>query len=230
MSMRSSSSMCRRRPTARRSTGLVRARPGGPARRRPLGGPTSSCRRRRRRRGRGRTRRGTRRGRGRVASRRSERSSSTLAGQRDGIASRRLRRTISVAFCVELHVAAGGQERELQLHGPLDVSAGAAEQRPVAAVEAELLAVGADEVEHGAERLARCLAQAAAELLEEQRRALGRAQHEHGVDGGDVDALVEQVDGEHDPHARRRPDPAGRPRARPAGCRPRRRPRRCRGG
>ena len=85
------------------------------------------------------------------------------------------------------------------LHGALDVAAGAAEQGAVAAVEAELLAVGADEVEHGAERLAGGLAQPAAELLEEQRRALGRAQHQHGVDGGDVDALVEQVDGEHDP-------------------------------
>ena len=44
-------------------------------------------------------------------------------------------------------------------------------------------------------------AQPAAELLEEQRRALGRAEHQHGVDGGDVDAFVEQVDGEDDPHA-----------------------------
>ena len=56
---------------------------------------------------------------------------------------------------VELHVAAGGQEREPLLHGSLDVPAGAAEQGPVAAVEAELPAVGADEVEDRAERLAR---------------------------------------------------------------------------
>ena len=83
------------------------------------------------------------------------------------------------------------------LHGPLDVSARAAEQRAVAAVEPELLAVRADEVEHGAERLALRLAQPAAELLEEQRRALGRAQHQHRVDVGHVDALVEQVDREH---------------------------------
>ena len=40
------------------------------------------------------------------------------------------------------------------LHGPFDVAAGAAEQGPVAAVEAELLAVRADEVQHRAERLA----------------------------------------------------------------------------
>ncbi len=43
--------------------------------------------------------------------------------------------------------------------------------------------------------------QAAAELLEEQRRALGRAQHEHGVDRGHVDTFVEQVDGEHGPYS-----------------------------
>ncbi len=47
------------------------------------------------------------------------------------------------------------------------------------------------------------LAQASAELLEEQRRALGRAQHEHGVDVGDVNAFVEQVDGEHGLHVAR---------------------------
>ncbi len=34
------------------------------------------------------------------------------------------------------------------------------------------------------------------ELLEEQGRAIGRTEHQHGVDGGDVHALVEQVDGE----------------------------------
>ncbi len=94
-------------------------------------------------------------------------------------------------------MAAGGQERELLLHGALELPAGAAEQRPVAAVEAELAAVGAHEVEDRAEPLARRAAQAPAELLEEQRGALRGAQHEHGVDGGYVDALVEQVDREH---------------------------------
>ena len=41
-------------------------------------------------------------------------------------------------------------------------------------------------------------AQAAAELLEEHDRRLGRAQHQHRVDLGHVEALVEQVDGEDD--------------------------------
>ena len=47
-------------------------------------------------------------------------------------------------------------------------------------------------------------AQAAAELLQEERRALGRAQQQQRVDVRDVDALVEQVDGEHDVDSSRR--------------------------
>ncbi len=39
---------------------------------------------------------------------------------------------------------------------------------------------------------------AAAELLQEQRGAVGRAEHQERVHGGDVDALVEQVDREDD--------------------------------
>ena len=103
---------------------------------------------------------------------------------------------------VELHVAAGGKERELQLHGALDVPAGAAEQCAVAAVEAEL-ACGGCRRSRGRCRtpLSGDRAEAAAELLEEQGGALGRAEHQDGVDGGDVDALVEQVDREHDPHS-----------------------------
>lgn len=64
--------------------------------------------------------------------------------------------------------------------------------------------MGANEVEHGAERLAVGPAQTPAELLEEQRRALGGPQHQHRVDGGHVDTLVEQVDREHRPHPARR--------------------------
>lgn len=95
-------------------------------------------------------------------------------------------------LAVELRVAAGGQERELLRHGALELPAGAAEQGPVAAVEAELAAMRAHEVEDRAEPLARCAAQAPAELLEEQGGALGGAQHEHRVDSGHVDALVER--------------------------------------
>ena len=126
-------------------------------------------------------------------------------------------------------MAAGGQERELLLHGALELPAGAAEQGPVAAVEAELLRWVPDEVEDRAERLARRAAQAPAELLEEQRGALGGAQHEHGVDGGHVDALVEQVDGEHDPDLAGGQVPQGGVALVAAGCRPRRPPTGCRG-
>ena len=84
------------------------------------------------------------------------------------------------------------------LHSPFDVAARAAEESAVAAVEAELAAMCAHEVEDGAERLARRSAQATSELLEEQRGALGGTQHEHGVDRGHVDAFVEQVDREDD--------------------------------
>lgn len=56
----------------------------------------------------------------------------------------------------------------------------------------------ADEVEHCAVALVGRLPEPSSELLEEQGRALGRPEHENGVEDGDVDALVEQVDGEDD--------------------------------
>ena len=94
-------------------------------------------------------------------------------------------------------MAAGREEGELELDFPLYVSARTTEQGSVAAVEAKLLAVRADEVEDSTEALAGGLAQATAELLQEERRALGRAEHQHRVDCRDVDAFVEQVNGEH---------------------------------
>jgi hypothetical protein len=54
----------------------------------------------------------------------------------------------------------------------------------------------ADEVEDGEAVLPIAAPEAAAELLEEDRGALGRAEEEDGVDVGQVDALVEQVDRE----------------------------------
>jgi hypothetical protein len=98
-------------------------------------------------------------------------------------------------------VAASREERELELDGALDVASGTSEQGPEASVEPELLAVCADEVQDRAERLVLRLSESAAELLEEQGRALGGPEHEDGVDVGHVDALVEQVDREHDAHA-----------------------------
>ncbi len=101
---------------------------------------------------------------------------------------------------VEVEVAAGGQVGEALLDVGLQLSPGAAEHPPVAEVEAELLGLVADEVQDGEDVLAFGAAQASTELLEEDGGALGRAQHEYDVDGGDVDALVEQVDGEQDLH------------------------------
>ena len=61
-------------------------------------------------------------------------------------------------------------------------------------------AVAPDEVEDRAHRLPRGTPQAASQLLEEEGRAVRGAQEEEGVDDGQVDALVEQVDREDDIH------------------------------
>ena len=105
---------------------------------------------------------------------------------------------------IELEVAARREEREVPLDLLLQVLSAATEQCPVAEVESELAAMEADEVEDGAFRLAGGSAQASAELLKEQRRALGRAQQQQGVDVRHVDALVEEVDGEQRRQRRRR--------------------------
>ncbi len=125
-------------------------------------------------------------------------SSAARSAMVRGSAFRMLDSTRSLATPVQLHVAAGGEEREALLDLPHDVGAGAAEERAEAAVVAELLAVVADEVEDGADGLALGLPEPAAELLEEEERALGGAEHEERVDGGDVHALVEEVHAEDD--------------------------------
>ena len=99
---------------------------------------------------------------------------------------------------VELHVAAGRQEREAVGDSTLEVAAAAAEERAVTLVEPELATVHADEVEHRTQRLVFGDPQATAQLLQKQRGALGGAQHQDGVDARHVDALVEQVDREDD--------------------------------
>ena len=97
----------------------------------------------------------------------------------------------------QLNGAAGGEARELLLDGFAKLGAGAAaEQSAETAVEAELAVGPANEVEHGQAALALVEPEAAAELLQVEGGALGGAQEEHGVDFGDVDALVEHVHGE----------------------------------
>ena len=99
-------------------------------------------------------------------------------------------------------MAAGRQERELLLNGTLDLATGAAEQRPDSG-DRTGTPCGACRRSRAPCRtaLSRRLAQATTELLQEQRRALGRAEHEDRVDDRHVDALVEQVDREDDAYA-----------------------------
>ena len=54
----------------------------------------------------------------------------------------------------------------------------------------------AHKVQDDENRFARGATQAAAELLNEDRRAGGRTQHEHNIHRRDIDALVEDIDGE----------------------------------
>ncbi len=98
-------------------------------------------------------------------------------------------------------MTASGQERELLLDGALDISSSAAEERSVPAVEAELPAMRANEVQDGAMTLVGCLPEAPAELLNEQRRTLRRPQHEHRVQHRDIDTFVEEIDREDHLHA-----------------------------
>src|SRR5699024_4621812 len=79
---------------------------------------------------------------------------------------------------VELDVAPSREEGEAGLHLPLELRARAAEQRAVAAVEAEAPVLLADEVEDAEDGLALCDAQPAPELLQEDRGALGGAEEE----------------------------------------------------
>ncbi len=77
---------------------------------------------------------------------------------------------------------------EALLDGATDAGAGAARERPEAVDEPEPRVRVADEVEHRQAVLALLEPQAAPELLEEHRRALGRAQEEDGVDRRHVEA------------------------------------------
>ena len=82
----------------------------------------------------------------------------------------------------------GGQQSSQRGHGLVTAER---QQRPQALEEHRVVA---DEVDHGQVCLALGDTQASTELLEEDHAGLGRAQHHHAVDGGEVDALVEDVD------------------------------------
>jgi len=70
-------------------------------------------------------------------------------------------------------------------------------QCSISQIESELPAVGANKIEDSADRLVLSSSQAPAELLQKERRTLGRAQHEHDVHCGYVDAFIEQIHREH---------------------------------
>ncbi len=97
-------------------------------------------------------------------------------------------------------MAARGEQRESAFDLRLELSPGAPEQRAEPTVEPELLTMESDEVEHGAHGLPGMASQSSAELLEEQRGAVGRPQQEQRVHRGHVDAFVEEVDREHRAH------------------------------
>src|SRR5690606_28489256 len=99
---------------------------------------------------------------------------------------------------VQLHMAAARQEGEALLNGALDLLTAAAQQSGIAPMHPELLAMLPHEVQHRADSLVRRATQATPQLLQEDRRAVCRAQEQQGVDRRDVDAFVEEVHGEHD--------------------------------
>ena len=101
---------------------------------------------------------------------------------------------------IEHQPASRRQKREPLRQLLLQLAATAAEQGAVAQVETEAAVLLADEIQNGETALL-CFwreAQAPAQLLQEHDRALGGPQQQHGVDRGDVEAFVEQVDGEED--------------------------------
>ncbi len=109
-----------------------------------------------------------------------------------------LARTCSLATSSSWMAQPAGRDGKPALDLALDAAAGAADDGAKARVEAKRPVRLADEVEDGEALLFVAAAQPAAELLEEQGGALGGAQEQDGVDVGDVDAFVEEVDAEED--------------------------------
>jgi hypothetical protein len=93
-----------------------------------------------------------------------------------------------------MDVAARRQAAEALRHAVHQFAARQAGQAGQQAVEAEIGAVLADEVQHQAALLAWRQAQPAADLLLEQHRALRGPQQQQRVDHRQVDALVVEVD------------------------------------
>jgi hypothetical protein len=101
---------------------------------------------------------------------------------------------------IEHQPAAGRQERKALIELGFQLAAAAAEQGAEALVEAEAAVLRTDEIQHREAALAGVggEAQAPAQLLQEHHGALGGPQQQHGVDGGDVEPCVVEVDREED--------------------------------
>ena len=97
-----------------------------------------------------------------------------------------------LSLLVQDDLAPRGQEREARSIWRSRPAFRRTRQSAVADVEPELLAMMTDEVECGQHRLVTGAAQTATQLLQEDRRALGRPQEQDGVDVGQVEAFVEQ--------------------------------------
>ena len=98
---------------------------------------------------------------------------------------------------VEHDLTARREEREPLLDLSLERASAVTRQGAIPLGEAELLALVADEVQHRQDGLRRRSPEAPTELLEEDRRALSGPEHQDRVDVGDVEALIQHVDGEH---------------------------------
>ena len=98
-------------------------------------------------------------------------------------------------LALQVDVATRRQQAEALVHRLDQLRARQPGELRQQAVEAEFLAVPADEIEDQAALLALGQTQSAADLLLEQHRALRRAQQEQRIDQRQVDALVEQVAG-----------------------------------
>src|SRR6478672_7936429 len=109
-----------------------------------------------------------------------------------------------LSLLVQNDLAPRGQERKALLDLSFQASLRRTCQSAVADVEPELLAMMTDEVECGQHRLVTGAAQAATQLLQEDRGALRWPEEQDGVDVGQVEPLVEQVGSKQDvdsPHS-----------------------------
>ena len=98
---------------------------------------------------------------------------------------------------VEPDVAARREVGEVVLDLALEPSTRRTGEGAEPPIETELGSLVADEVQDGKTGLAVSEPEAATELLEEERRAFGRAKEEDRVDLRDVDAFVEQIHSEY---------------------------------